>query len=85
LGYSIGGMIAQEFALLRPPRVRHRILAATGPRGGGQHMHGRITDLASIANTENPGVEDVPRIFFSDTETSRHGSLFRGPGNLRIS
>jgi pimeloyl-ACP methyl ester carboxylesterase len=36
LGYSIGGVVAQELTLLRTPLVRRLILAATGPRGGGQ-------------------------------------------------
>jgi pimeloyl-ACP methyl ester carboxylesterase len=75
LGYSIGGMVAQELALLRPQLVRRLILAATGPRGGGEHMHGWITDIATLANADNPGVEEVLRIFFSDTETSRQRGM----------
>ena len=31
LGYSLGGMIAQEIALLRPRMVRRLVLAGTGP------------------------------------------------------
>src|SRR5258706_520026 len=34
LGFSIGGMIAQEFALQAPDLVRKLILVGTGPRGG---------------------------------------------------
>lgn len=34
LGYSLGGMVAQELALLRPRNVRRIVLAGTGPRGG---------------------------------------------------
>jgi pimeloyl-ACP methyl ester carboxylesterase len=33
LGYSLGGMVAQEITLLRPRVVRRIILAATRPRG----------------------------------------------------
>jgi pimeloyl-ACP methyl ester carboxylesterase len=44
LGYSLGGMVAQEFALLRPRVVRRIVLAGTGPRGG-QQMHGWIVDI----------------------------------------
>ena len=40
LGYSIGGMVAQELTLLRPQQIRRLVLAGTGPRGGGRHMHG---------------------------------------------
>jgi pimeloyl-ACP methyl ester carboxylesterase len=34
LGFSIGGMVAQEFALQAPDLVRKLILVGTGPRGG---------------------------------------------------
>ena len=34
LGFSIGGMVAQEIALQAPNLVRKLILVGTGPRGG---------------------------------------------------
>jgi pimeloyl-ACP methyl ester carboxylesterase len=34
LGFSIGGMVAQEIALQTPDLVRKLILVGTGPRGG---------------------------------------------------
>ena len=34
LGFSIGGMVAQEIALQAPDLVRRLILVGTGPRGG---------------------------------------------------
>src|SRR5215831_5010344 len=34
LGFSLGGMVAQQIALDRPKLVRYRILAGTGPQGG---------------------------------------------------
>src|SRR4029077_5802710 len=34
LGFSLGGYIAQELALLRPRLVRRIVLAGTAPRGG---------------------------------------------------
>jgi pimeloyl-ACP methyl ester carboxylesterase len=70
LGYSIGGMVAQELALLRPRLVRKLVLAGTGPQGGGRHMHGWITDVESLANAENNGPDDLVRLFFAPTETS---------------
>src|ERR1700741_5179679 len=34
LGFSIGGMVAQEIALQAPDLVRKLVLVGTGPRGG---------------------------------------------------
>ena len=70
LGYSIGGMIAQEVALLRPQLPRRLVLAGTGPRGG-QLMHGWISDVRSTANAENNGPADLLRLFFEITDTSQ--------------
>jgi pimeloyl-ACP methyl ester carboxylesterase len=71
LGYSLGGMVAQEVALLRPRAVRRLVLAGTGPRGGGRQMHGWIRDIERTANAADNGVEDLLHIFFEITETSR--------------
>jgi pimeloyl-ACP methyl ester carboxylesterase len=70
LGYSLGGMVAQELALLRPRAVRRIILAGTGPRGG-QQMHGWIYDIERTANNADNGIEELLHIFFEVTETSR--------------
>lgn len=70
LGYSLGGMVAQEIALLRPRVVRRIVLAGTGPRGGRQ-MHGWTLDIERTANNANNGIEDLLHIFFEITETSR--------------
>ncbi len=34
LGFSLGGMVAQEIALERPSLVRRMLLVATAPEGG---------------------------------------------------
>src|SRR4029450_10309656 len=39
LGFSIGGFVAQEIALVRPTLVRRLVLAATGPKGA-RGLHG---------------------------------------------
>jgi pimeloyl-ACP methyl ester carboxylesterase len=39
LGFSLGGFVAQDIALIRPALVRRLILAGTGPKGA-PHMHG---------------------------------------------
>jgi pimeloyl-ACP methyl ester carboxylesterase len=70
LGYSLGGMVAQEITLLRPRVVRRLVLAGTGPRGGKQ-MHGWTLDIERVANQENNGLEELLYIFFEITDTSR--------------
>jgi pimeloyl-ACP methyl ester carboxylesterase len=70
LGYSIGGMVAQELTLLRPPMVRRLVLAATGPQGGGEGMHGWITDVSKVAKSPNNTADDLLWLFFNATETS---------------
>ena len=39
LGFSLGGMVAQQMALDRPSVFRRMILVATAPRGGEDIMH----------------------------------------------
>src|SRR5271163_510175 len=39
LGYSLGGMVAQQMALERPSAFRKLILVGTAPRGGEDVMH----------------------------------------------
>ena len=56
LGYSLGGMVAQEIALLRPRAVRRLVLAGTGPRGGHQ-MHGWTIDI----ETDGQPAQQRPR------------------------
>ena len=70
LGYSLGGMVAQEIALLRPRHVRRIVLAGTGPRGG-QQMHGWIFDIERTANASDNGIDDLLHLFFEVTDTSR--------------
>jgi pimeloyl-ACP methyl ester carboxylesterase len=74
LGYSLGGEVAQEVALLRPQLVRRMVLAATGPQGG-ELMHGWISDVARIANAEANRPEDLIDLFFEVTETSRRKGM----------
>jgi pimeloyl-ACP methyl ester carboxylesterase len=39
LGYSLGGMVAQQIALERPSLVRKMLLVGTAPEGGEDIMH----------------------------------------------
>jgi pimeloyl-ACP methyl ester carboxylesterase len=69
LGFSIGGFVAQEIALVRPTLVRRLVLAATGPKGA-PDMHGWRADIAAAARGESKP-ENLLYIMFAHTETSQ--------------
>jgi pimeloyl-ACP methyl ester carboxylesterase len=69
LGFSIGGFVAQEVALVRPALVRRLVLAATGPKGA-PGMHGWREDIAAAARGESKP-ENLLYIMFAHTETSQ--------------
>jgi pimeloyl-ACP methyl ester carboxylesterase len=69
LGFSIGGFVAQEIALVRPALVRRLVLAATGPKGA-PGMHGWRDDIAAAARGESKP-ENLLYIMFAHTEASR--------------
>jgi pimeloyl-ACP methyl ester carboxylesterase len=77
LGFSIGGFVAQEIALVRPDLVRRLVLAATGPKGA-PGMHGWRQDIAEAARGEsNP--ENLLYIMFAHTAASQaKGKEFLG-------
>ncbi|MFY0584188.1 alpha/beta fold hydrolase [Cystobacter fuscus] len=53
LGFSLGGFIAQELALIRPALVRRLVLAGTGPKGA-PGMYGWRQDIADHALHPEP-------------------------------
>jgi pimeloyl-ACP methyl ester carboxylesterase len=69
LGFSIGGFVAQEIALVRPTLVRRLVLAATGPKGA-PGMHGWREDIAAAARGESKP-ENLLYIMFAHSETSQ--------------
>jgi pimeloyl-ACP methyl ester carboxylesterase len=69
VGFSIGGFVAQEIALIRPTLVRRLILAATGPKGA-PGMHGWRDDIAAAARGESKP-ENLLYIMFAHTDTSQ--------------
>ena len=69
-GFSMGGFVAQEVALMRPHQVRRLVLSGTGPQGG-RHMHGWVDEIREACLRDEPGAEDLLTIFFERTETSR--------------
>ncbi len=69
-GFSLGGFIAQEIALLRPHVVRRLILAGTGPRGG-RDMHGWNDEIRSHAYKDVQDAGDVLYLFFTPSAQSQ--------------
>ena len=70
LGFSLGGFIAQEVALLKPDLVRKLVLAGTGPQGGPQ-MHRWRKDIADAARKPDAGAAELLYIMFKLTPTSQ--------------
>jgi pimeloyl-ACP methyl ester carboxylesterase len=78
LGFSIGGFVAQEIALIRPACVRRLVLAATAPKGA-PGMRGWRDDIAERARTPETSGEALLYIFFAHTDTSQaKGKEFLG-------
>jgi pimeloyl-ACP methyl ester carboxylesterase len=71
LGFSIGGMVAQEITLQAPDLVRKLILVGTGPRGGPG-----MESLTQVAQRLFGAAYDPPEqlwlaVFFSPSEAGR--------------
>jgi pimeloyl-ACP methyl ester carboxylesterase len=72
LGFSLGGVIAQQIAQDRPSLIRRMILVGTAPRGGEDVMHLEKPSLAKhIQNPQNRGLAVLQKIFFAPTTTSQ--------------
>ena len=72
LGYSLGGMIAQQMALDRPTAFRRMVLVGTAPRGGEDVMHlEKPTLQVHLSDPKLPGYAVLGKIFFAHTESSQ--------------
>ena len=80
LGYSLGGMVAQEIALERPSLVHKMMLVGTAPEGGEDIMHMEKPELRQITEDPNiPGLEKLVRLFFAPSGSSQAaGEAFAG-------
>jgi pimeloyl-ACP methyl ester carboxylesterase len=72
LGFSLGGMVAQQMALENPSIFRRIILVGTAPRGGEDIMHLEKPSLAQYVNDPKlQGHAVLQKIFFAPTTTSQ--------------
>src|SRR5713101_4577027 len=72
LGYSLGGMVAQQIALERPSLVRKMLLVATAPEGGEDIMHMEKPELKKIIDDPDlAGLEKLVRLFFAPSKSSQ--------------
>jgi pimeloyl-ACP methyl ester carboxylesterase len=72
LGYSLGGMVAQEIVLERPSLVRKMLLVGTAPEGGEDIMHMEKPELKKITDDPNlPGLQKLVKLFFTPSASSQ--------------
>ena len=72
LGFSLGGMVAQQMALERPSTIRRMILVGTAPRGGEDIMHLEKPSLARyLEDATLKGYDVLQKIFFAPTASSQ--------------
>jgi pimeloyl-ACP methyl ester carboxylesterase len=72
LGYSLGGMIAQQMVQDRPSVFRKMVLVGTAPRGGEDIMHLEKPSLAKyFSDSTLQGYAILQKIFFAPTDTSQ--------------
>ena len=72
VGFSLGGVIAQQMALDNSKMFRKMILVGTAPRGGDDIMHLDKPTLAKhLQDPKLKGYEILQKIFFPPTETSQ--------------
>ena len=70
LGFSLGGYIAQEIALVRPRLVRRLVLAGTAPQGA-PGIHRWSDEVYALATPDVPNPDGFIRLFFSGPEETR--------------
>jgi pimeloyl-ACP methyl ester carboxylesterase len=72
LGFSLGGMVAQQVALDRPALVRRMVLVGTAPEGGDDIMHLEKPALQRILNDPTlQGLQVLVKLFFTPSTSSQ--------------
>src|SRR3954466_15901255 len=80
LGFSLGGMVAQQAALERPSLVHRMLLVGTAPEGGEDIMHLEKPELRSILEDRSlSGYQVLVKLFFTSSKSSEAaGQAFVG-------
>ena len=72
LGFSLGGMVAQQAALDRPALVRKMLLVGTAPEGGEDIMHLEKPELRQALEDPNlQGLQVLVKLFFAPSASSQ--------------
>src|SRR5690349_4771667 len=72
LGFSLGGMVAQQMVVDRPSVFRRLILVGTAPRGGDDIMHLEKPSLAKyLHDPKLQGYAVLQKLFFAPTPSSQ--------------
>jgi pimeloyl-ACP methyl ester carboxylesterase len=72
LGFSLGGMVAQQAALDRPSLVRKMLLVGTAPEGGEDIMHLEKPELRRVLEDPNlHGLDVLVKLFFASSRSSQ--------------
>jgi pimeloyl-ACP methyl ester carboxylesterase len=72
LGFSLGGMVAQQAALERPSLIRKLLLVGTAPEGGEDIMHLEKPELRTILEDRSlTGYEPLVKLFFTPSASSQ--------------
>lgn len=71
LGYSLGGMIAQQIAFDEPTLVRKLLLVSTAPRGGEEHLLAVLQE----ARSHHDAPDSRLPLFFTPSATSQRAGL----------
>src|SRR5437016_6806293 len=70
LGFSIGSLVAQEIALIRPDLLRRVVLASSAPQGAAG-MHGWAPEVIGAVGVPETSPQGYLEVFFASTKTSR--------------
>jgi pimeloyl-ACP methyl ester carboxylesterase len=72
LGFSLGGLVAQQMVLERASIFRRMMLVGTAPRGGEDIMHLEKPSLAKpLSDPSLKGYAILQKIFFTSSESSQ--------------